>query len=133
MLFRSRQPLRYILEVGQRVSLHGSALGKSLLGVMSRDAVVELLKERKLRPFTPCTITDRTRLLADIDAGKQRGWYEAHGEGAEGVSALAMSGLLNEQPVGISIAGPSDRVRRHHKAYLAALKEVRDTLLAPQH
>ena len=55
----SRQPQRYILEVGQRVSLHGSALGKALLGAMPRDAVIELLKERKLRPFTPKTITSR--------------------------------------------------------------------------
>lgn len=128
----SRQPLRYILETGQRVSLHGSALGKALLGSMPREAMVELLKERKLRPFTDKTITSRDKLIADIDASRERGWYEARGEGAESVSALAMAALVNEQPVAISLAGPSERFERHRESYLAALREVRGTLLSPQ-
>ena len=37
--------------------------------------------------------------------------------------------VLFDQPVGISLAGPADRMRKQRDAYLEALREVRDGLL----
>jgi DNA-binding IclR family transcriptional regulator len=128
----SRMPLRYILDVGQRISLHGSALGKSLLGAMPREEARALLKELKLRPFTDRTVTDRKKLMEQIDAGRENGWYEARGEGTEGVSALAVSTVLNGHPVGISLAGPIERMDRNRESYLTALREVLASLSSPQ-
>lgn len=127
----SRLPLRYILDVGQRISLHGSALGKSLLGAMPPAEAQDVVKELKLRPFTDKTITDRAVLLTQVEAGRKSGFYEARGEGSEGVSALAVSAVLNGQPIGISLAGPTERLDRHRASYLAALQEVRASLLSP--
>lgn len=126
----SRHALRYIIEVGQHVSLHASALGKALLGTLPREEMLERLQGLKLTAVTPLTITDADRLIADIDAGRARGWYEAHGEGTEGVGGLATAVMVGDQPVGISLAGPQERFDRHRDTYLAALNEVRASLLA---
>lgn len=125
----SRLPLRYILDVGERVSLHASALGKSLLGLLPRDEALRRLQSHALRPVTPETVTSVEQLMAQLDASRARGWYEARGEGSGGVTALAMSGWLGDQPVGISVAGPADRIQQQHQNCLQALREVRAVLL----
>ena len=125
----SRLPLRYMLDVGERVSLHASALGKSLLGLLPRDEALRCLRSHALRPVTPETVTSVEQLMAQLDASRARGWYEARGEGTGGVTALAMSGWLGDQPVGISLAGPAERIERQHPICLQALREVRAGLL----
>ncbi|MGT2492112.1 IclR family transcriptional regulator [Cupriavidus basilensis] len=125
----SRQPLRYIIDVGSRAALHASALGKGLLALLPDDEARAALENSKLRQITPHTIVDIDKLMADIAKGRKRGWHEAREEGAEGVDGLAVTGWLGGQPVGISLAGPADRMRRHRDAYLEALREVRDGLL----
>jgi DNA-binding IclR family transcriptional regulator len=126
----SRLPLRYILDVGERVALHASALGKALLGLIPPDAARARLQCIERRAVTPHTVVDIDPLMAQLARGRELGWYEARDEGTEGVTALAVAGWLGDQPVGISLAGPADRIEKNRENYLAALSEVRNSLLA---
>jgi IclR family KDG regulon transcriptional repressor len=126
----SRLPLRYILDVGDRVALHASALGKALLALLPSEEAASALRRRELRSVTSMTITDIHQLLAQIEQGRERGWYESRGEGSEGVTAFAVSGRLGGQPVALSLAGPADRMERGRDACLRALQDVCSTLLA---
>ncbi len=126
----SRLPLRYILDVGERVALHASALGKALLGLIPPEAARARLEGIERRAITPHTVVDIDPLMAQLAHGRELGWYEAHDEGTEGVTALAVAGWLGDQPVGISLAGPAERIAKHRETYLAALREVRNSLLA---
>ncbi len=126
----STKALRYVVEVGNRVSLNASALGKALLGLHSADEAAELIKDLSLRQVTDRTLADPKRLLADVAKGRERGWYEAVDEGGEGVSGLAMSGWIGDHPAGISLAGPSERMQRDQSVCLQALKEVSAALLS---
>ncbi|KAF7963392.1 IclR family transcriptional regulator [Cupriavidus sp. UYMU48A] len=128
----SRLPLRYIIEVGYRAALHASALGKGLLGLLPPDEARETLSRSNLRAVTTHTVVDIDTLMGQIDKGRKRGWYEAMEEGSEGVHGLAVTGWLGGQPAGISVAGPADRMKKNHDAYLAALIEVRDALMSEE-
>jgi hypothetical protein len=44
------------------------------------------------------------------------------------VTALAVSLWLDGQPVGVSIAGPAERMRKHREHHLSALREVSQCL-----
>jgi len=125
----SKLPLRYILEVGERVALHASALGKALLGLLPPDEFEAELEAARLKAVTPDTVTSTRELARQIAKSREQGWYEVRGEGIEGVGALAVSGWLGGQPVALSLAGPSERVARNRDAYLQALNEVRNALL----
>jgi len=125
----SPRPLRYVVEVGNRVSLNASALGKSLLGLHDDEEAAELVRDLVLRPVTERTVIEPSRLLADVAAGRERGWYEAIGEGGEGVSGLAVAGWIGDQPAGLSLAGPSERMQRNHESCLEALREISASFL----
>lgn len=125
----SRNPLRYILEVGQRVAPHASALGKSLLGLLPPEELAPRVQGLRLGAVTPRTLTSAKALVADIEKQRKLGWYEATGEGADGVSGLAVSGWLGDQAVAMSLAGPTDRVEARRRDYVKALNEVRGALL----
>lgn len=125
----SRLPLRYILDVGERVALHASALGKALLGLLPPEDFEAELEAARMKAVTPDTVTNTKTLAKQIAKSRELGWYEVRGEGIEGVSALAVSGWLGGQPVALSLAGPSERMARHHESYLQALREVQGTLL----
>ncbi|MCY1284847.1 Pectin degradation repressor protein KdgR [compost metagenome] len=127
---QSRQPLRYILDVGERVALHASALGKAMLGLLPEDEARSRLDAIKRTAVTPNTVVALDQLMTQLARCREQGWYEAIDEGAAGVTALAVSARLGERPVAISVAGPTERIERQRDFYLAALRDVRDALLA---
>ncbi|MDQ0138524.1 IclR family transcriptional regulator [Cupriavidus necator] len=126
----SRLPLRYILDVGERVALHASALGKAMLGLLPEADARARLDTIRRPAVTPNTVVDVEQLMAQLARGRELGWYEAHDEGTAGVTALAVSAQLGDRPVAISLAGPTERMERHRQPYMAALREVRDAMLA---
>lgn len=125
--------LRYILDVGERVALHASALGKALLGALPAEALAAELEHLRLRAVTADTVIRLDALAEQLARGRAAGWYETRGEGIEGVRALAVSGWLNGQPAALSLAGPTARMDEHHEIYLRALQAARSTLLADEH
>ncbi|MET0542307.1 MAG: IclR family transcriptional regulator [Variovorax sp.] len=125
----SRQALRYVVEVGDRVSLNGSALGKALLGLQSDEDLATTLGKLTLKPITPRTITDPKRFQAAVVKSREQGWAEAIGEGTEGVDGLAVAGWIGELPVGLALAGPNERMERHRDIYLRALKDIASAFL----
>ncbi|WP_454739540.1 IclR family transcriptional regulator domain-containing protein [Cupriavidus necator] len=88
------------------------------------------LESIERRAVTPYTVVEIEPLMAQLAQGRELGWYEARDKGTEGVTALAVAGWLGDQPVGISLAGPAERIAKNRENYLAALREVRNSLLA---
>ncbi|SEB24736.1 IclR family transcriptional regulator [Variovorax sp. YR216] len=125
----SRQPLRYVVEVGDRVSLHASALGKALLGLQSDEELAATIGKMTFKPVTARTITDPKRFRNAVTKGREQGWTDAQGEGTEGVDGLAVAGWIGELPVGLALAGPTERMERSRDNYLKALKDVAAALL----
>lgn len=126
----SQLALRYILDVGERVALHASALGKAMLGVLPETEARSRLQAAPLRAVTPSTVMNVNQLMTQIALGRKQGWYETQDEGTAGVTALAMPVRLRDGLVAISVAGPTGRIEKHRKAHLAALRNVRDSLLS---
>lgn len=119
-----------MLDVGERVAPHASALGKAMLGLLPPEATRARLESIEGRAVTPHTVVEIEPLMAQLAQGRELGWYEARDEGTEGVTALPVAGWLGDQPVGISLAGPAECIAKNRENYLAALREVRNSLLA---
>ena len=106
------------------MSLHATALGRALLATLPPDEAAELLARRPLKAITPQTTTSPATLQRALQAVRLAGYAWVDGEGTEGVAAMAVAGRVGDQPLGLSITGPSDRLSRHRADYERALREV---------
>jgi DNA-binding IclR family transcriptional regulator len=99
--------------VGQRIYLHGAALGKALLSQLPRERVGAIVDERGLPQLTSNTITERETLFAELDAVAERGVAFDDQERLTGLRSVAVP-LSDAEgtPLGaVSLAGPSSRVQ----------------------
>ena len=108
----SAQALRFDADVGSRVPIHASAMGKMFLA-LTDDPARELAALGPLERFTSRTITDPDDLLVELGSIRRRGWSLNDGERHEGVRAVAVAiaptaGGLAEAAV--AVQGPALRV-----------------------
>jgi DNA-binding IclR family transcriptional regulator len=120
-----RYELRYITAVGTRIGLHVSALGKALLAALDDAQAAALIGPKPLKAVTARSIVDPAALQRELRQVRKRGYALVDGEGTDGVAAMAVAGRVGEQLLAISLAGPSDRMRRHLAAYGRALLSVK--------
>ncbi|MDB5820458.1 MAG: transcriptional regulator, IclR family [Rhizobacter sp.] len=119
-----RHPLRYTQNVGDKLALHVSALGKALLTLGSKEEAARQFRLKPMRQVAAGTITDLAVLEAQVEKARKQGWIWVENEGGDGLGALAVAGTLGGEPLALSLAGPTERMRMRRDAYLAALKEV---------
>jgi IclR family acetate operon transcriptional repressor len=101
--------MRIFSEVGNRVELHCTGVGKALLAVLPRERAGQLIAAAELTAHTPATITDPAALHAELDLIRARGYALDEGEMEAGVRCVAV-GIGGAVPMALSVSGPSARM-----------------------
>lgn len=126
--FTSRRYLRIASDIGARFPVHCTANGKALLAALPQEDIGHHLPAR-LQALTDRTITDRRRLLTEIDVIRRSGVAFDREEHALGVSAVA---TVVHDAVGtmaaITVVMPAARFRGQEDAVTAALLRARDEI-----
>lgn len=115
----SKHPLRLVQPIGSRSPLHASSNGKSIMAHLP-EAEIESYIGDGLHPITANTITDRDALRAELKAIRTRGYAVADEELTEGtisVAACIRPSSGGRPLAGISVSGPSFRMREHCDSY----------------
>jgi IclR family KDG regulon transcriptional repressor len=73
---------------GSIISLHASAQGKVALAFGTEDLLRGIMQKR-LQTYTPDTITDPLRLVAELAAIRKQGWAAAPNQAIVGLNAVA--------------------------------------------
>lgn len=108
----THEPIRAFFRPGTRGPIHASGIGKALLAYLPAEAVARIVRERGLPAFTPRTITDPERLVAEMAATRARGWAIDDEERTEGMRCIAapIFNEFREAVAGVSISGPIGRM-----------------------
>jgi IclR family transcriptional regulator, acetate operon repressor len=127
-----RHTMRIFTEVGNRVALHCTGVGKALLAAVPPAQAVRLIGAAPLAARTAATITDPAALRAEIELIRARGYALDEGEMEVGVRCVAM-GMPGTTPMAVSVSGPAaritdDLIETVVSALRAAVTELRDHL-----
>ena len=122
--------VRYTSRAGEHKPLHSSAIGKALLGILEDEPLAELLRVIKLPAVTAKTLTDPRRLRADLRESAARGYFITRGENVADVMAIAVPLAIDEEVVGIAVAGPIHRMEANLDSYVQQLQAARQALLS---
>jgi DNA-binding IclR family transcriptional regulator len=127
----SSWPLRMDFKPGSRVPIHATANGKLLLAWAQPAARTRLLRRLRLTALTARTITERTRLEAQLVAIRRQGYSEDDEEFLAGVCCLAVPVRDRRGHVvaGLAVSAPSarfdlERARAHLADLTAAAAEL---------
>lgn len=106
----SRHSMRMFTEVGKRVRLHCTGVGKVLLAQLPPHVVRDLLVRDGMPPQTPRTVTDPDALLAELPAIAAQGYALDDGEQETGVRCIAVPVPGSVADVAMSVSGPEGRL-----------------------
>lgn len=97
---------------GQRIYLHGAALGKAILAGLPDNRVEEIVDRRGLPALTDNTISDGRELAAELETIAEMGVAFDDEERLDGLRSVAAPIHDGETVLGsVSLAGPSSRVQ----------------------
>ncbi|WP_322099369.1 IclR family transcriptional regulator [Goekera deserti] len=106
----SRHSMRMFTEVGRRVHLHCTGVGKVLLAQLPPATARELLVRGGMPARTPATVTDPDRLLAQLPGIAGQGHAVDDGEQETGVRCVAVPVPGGPLMTALSVSGPEGRV-----------------------
>ncbi|WP_322046572.1 IclR family transcriptional regulator [Paraburkholderia sp. J67] len=121
-------PLRYVSVEGDRVVFHATSIGKAILAGLPADECARLLRLKPLKALTELTRTSPEVLEKELAKQRETGIYSSINEGRDGLSSLAISGLIGDRLVGLSLTGPSDRLKANRESYMESFREVREAV-----
>jgi len=106
----SRQSMRMFTEVGRRVFMHCTGVGKAVLAQLDENAVREIVRRVGMPAATGRSITDLDVLLAELATIRERGYAIDEGEQEVGVRCYAVAVPGAPTPSALSVSGPDSRV-----------------------
>jgi DNA-binding IclR family transcriptional regulator len=94
--------------MGNRLYLHSTAVGKSILSELPRHRVEQIIDRWGLPAETNQTITDREELFAELEEVRQQGYAVNHEENIRDLHAVGVAATEQSGDVigGFSVAGP---------------------------
>lgn len=101
--------VRMFTEVGRRVPLHSTGVGKALLSLLPDHDVQRLLRPDDMQRFTSTTITTPESMLAALAIIRERGFAMDEGEMEQGVRCIAMPFVAGSY-MAVSVSGPEARM-----------------------
>ena len=97
---------------GKRVYLHTTGFGKSILAHLSDERVERILDRHGLPSITSGTITDRGKLMEELETIRDRGYAYDDEERLEGLRCVAAPIVVDGEVLGsVSVSGPKSRIR----------------------
>ncbi|HLT62072.1 MAG TPA: IclR family transcriptional regulator [Microlunatus sp.] len=114
VVYVAQQPslhaMRMFTEIGRRVNLHDTGVGKAILAGMSDDEVRGIMNRVGMPTPTAKSHSTIDSLLADLDQIRQRGYAIDNEEQEIGVRCYAVAIPGSPSAMAISVSGPLARV-----------------------
>ena len=118
----SNQSVRISTSIGARNPAYSSAIGRAILAFLPKQEQADHLPET-LIPSTKYTVTNKDRLMAELQATKEKGYAVVREEFIEGLLTIGAPIFNFDQDVagGISFAAPAARVTKKQTEELAII------------
>jgi IclR family transcriptional regulator, KDG regulon repressor len=125
-IVESRQSFRMVTEVGSRVPMHATALGKAIAAFLPPSAMRAILSGAGMQPYTARTITGMERFEGALQKIRKRG-YSVDNEEAEVGALCVAASILNSDGQAIaalSVSGPVHRMKSHQRAIAQQVRKA---------
>ncbi|QDQ97634.1 IclR family transcriptional regulator [Tomitella fengzijianii] len=127
----SKHSMRMFTEVGRRVDVHCTAVGKALVAGLPDEAVRGILRRSAMTKYTPNTLTTEDEFFAQLRQIRELGYAFDEAEQEMGVRCVAAA-TDSSAPVALSVSGPASRFSKERRDAVIPLLRKAVTRLADQ-
>ena len=106
----SPHAMRMFTEIGRRVPVHCTGVGKALLSALPPDESAAIIARTGLSAVTSTTITDPAVFAAELAIARERGYVLDEGEQEAGVRCVAAPVGGAHAFAAVSVSGPRSRM-----------------------
>lgn len=97
-------------EVGRRVNLHNSGVGKAILGELDDARILKLVSHAGMPGATEFSVTSLSGVFAEVERVRSMGYAVDEQEQEIGVRCVAMAVPGAPTPMAVGISGPTSRI-----------------------
>ncbi len=104
--------VRVVSRVGTQIPSYATAIGKAQLAYLSQDELEDLLRDKRMKKYTPNTITDKEELFKHLQQVAEQGYAVDNEEFQEDVKCVGapIRDYTKYVVAAISISAPSFRM-----------------------
>jgi len=119
----SKQALRHDQPIGTKVRAHCTGFGKAVLAFLTDEQRANLFSRHALSPCTSKSLKSLNALNKELQLVRERGYAVDNEESCYGVACVGapISDYSGRVVAGISIAGPTTRIKEGNIPHLAKL------------
>jgi DNA-binding IclR family transcriptional regulator len=119
----SRYHDSFVKQIGPRIPAYSSAAGKAFLAFLDRKELNTYFDRTELIPHTPNTITQKKKLMGELEEIRRRGYSEDREESTPGLACVGapIFGRDGKLEAAISLSGDADRILGKQKKELVDL------------
>jgi len=125
----SRQSVRYFAEVGERVPVYASSVGRAILAQYSPEERQAIYRRIRFEPFSGTTPMTVERIEADLQEAEERGYHQSSSEYIPDLAGVALPLPLDARRLSIVVAGPTSRCLERRPRTAAIIKQALKELL----
>jgi DNA-binding IclR family transcriptional regulator len=105
----SSQAIRYFTQVGDRIPLYASSVGRALLTQYSADERQALYRRIQFERFSDTTLTSIDALEAELRRAAERGYHQSNAEYQTDLAGVSLPLPIGMRRLSIVVAGPVSR------------------------
>ncbi|WP_233806452.1 IclR family transcriptional regulator [Paraburkholderia sp. HP33-1] len=126
----SEKAVRYACAPGSLRPLHANSIGKVIFGELDPTTQEALSAKLHFERFTDATAADRATFMDQVSTAHQRGWCANIGESFPELSAVAVALDFGGDLYGLSVGGPTERIRERLHEHVATLVKAKQQILS---
>jgi DNA-binding IclR family transcriptional regulator len=109
----ARYHYSFVKQIGPRIPAYCSAVGKALLAFLDQEELSAYLEQTKLVRHTSSTITQKEKLLKELEGVRRRGYSEDREESTPDLACIAapIFGRDGKLEAAISLSGEPGRIQ----------------------
>lgn len=101
--------VRYFAQIGDRVPVHASSVGRAILSQHSPEERRAIYRKIKFEPFSDTTPMSADSIEQELAGATERGYHQSSSEYIADLAGVAVSLPLNHRRLSLVVAGPTSR------------------------
>lgn len=120
----SGQSVRYFAQIGDRVPIHASSVGRAILAQHSPEERRAIYRKIKFEAFSPTTPLSVEAIEAELKEAATRGYHQSSSEYIADLAGVALPLPLNPRRLSVVVAGPTSRCLARRPDTAATLERM---------